>query len=72
MRVGQCLAIAGPFSPAQWKTLRDVRVLRDNAGLIWARRADSLARPCWCSLLIGWAAWAGGASAADFIAGQWA
>ena len=52
--------IEGRFPPAQWKTLRDVRVLRDAAGLAWAQRVESAgaAALLLAGLLIGWSVWA--------------
>lgn len=52
--------VQGRFPPLQWKTLRDVRVLRDAPALAWARRVEAagtaaIALAC---LLIGWALWA--------------
>ena len=58
--LGRASRLQGRFPPAQWKTLRDVRVLRDAAGLTWARRAEAagMSALALAGLLIGWAAWA--------------
>lgn len=52
--------LEGRFPPAQWKTIRDVRVLRDAASLAWARRVEAAgtAALVLAGLLIGWAVWA--------------
>lgn len=57
--LGNASRLQGRFPPAQWKTLRDVRVLRDAAGLAWARRAElaGISSLVFAGLLIGWAAW---------------
>lgn len=52
--------IQGRFPPRAWKTLRDVRVLRDAPALAWARRielAGSVAIMLALALL-AWAVWA--------------
>jgi hypothetical protein len=52
--------IEGRFPPRGWKTLRDVRVLRDAAALAWARRtelAGSVA-VAFAVVLLAWAGWA--------------
>ena len=58
--LGHASRLQGRFPPAQWKTLRDVRVLRDAAGLAWARRAELAGASVlvFAGLLIGWAVWA--------------
>lgn len=52
--------LQGRFPPREWKTLRDVRVLRDAAALAWARRVEAaaLASLGVALLLVLWAAWA--------------
>lgn len=52
--------LEGRFPPTQWKTLRDVRVLRDAAGLAWARRVETAGTVALAlaGLLIGWSFWA--------------
>lgn len=58
--LGHTSRLEGRFPPAQWKTLRDVRVMRDASGLTWARRVEAagLAALILAGLLIGWAVWA--------------
>lgn len=50
--------IEGRFPPREWKTWRDVRVLRDSAALAWARRVEwaSTATLVLAALLVLWAA----------------
>ncbi|GAB3094677.1 hypothetical protein [Lysobacter terrae] len=52
--------VEGRFPPARWRTLRDVRILRDADALHWARRVEiaSTAMLVLAGLLIGWALWA--------------
>lgn len=52
--------LQGRFPPREWKTLRDVRVLRDAAALAWARRVEvgGTAAIVLSAALIVWAAWA--------------
>jgi hypothetical protein len=50
--------IEGRFPPRGWKTLRDVRVLRDAAALAWARRTE-LAGSAAIALALALLAWAG-------------
>jgi hypothetical protein len=50
--------IEGRFPPRGWKTLRDVRVLRDAAALAWARRIE-LAGSAAIALAVALLAWAG-------------
>ncbi|HEV8693248.1 MAG TPA: hypothetical protein VGQ93_03530 [Lysobacter sp.] len=52
--------LQGRFPPAQLKTLRDVRVLRDAAALAWARRVETAgtAALVLAGLFIGWSLWA--------------
>jgi hypothetical protein len=59
-RVALQSRLEGRFPPRGWKTLRDVRVLRDAPALAWARRtamAGSVAIAL-SVFLLGWAAWA--------------
>jgi hypothetical protein len=58
--LGHASRLEGRFPPSKWKTLRDVRVLRDAAGLAWARRVElaGSAALVLAALLIGWSAWA--------------
>lgn len=50
--------IEGRFPPREWKTWRDVRVLRDSAALTWARRVElaATATLVLAVLLVLWAA----------------
>lgn len=59
-QLGYASRLEGRFPPTQWKTFRDVRVLRDAAGLTWARRvaAAGTAVLALAGLLVAWAAWA--------------
>jgi hypothetical protein len=59
-KLGYTSRLEGRFPPVQWKTLRDVRVMRDAVGLIWARRVETAgtAALSLAGLLVGWAAWA--------------
>jgi hypothetical protein len=43
-RLGRAAAAQGRFPPCDWKTYRDVRVLRDAAAEAWARRSERLGR----------------------------
>ena len=54
----QRLGLASP--PQAWKTLRDVRVLRDADALRWAHRTElaGLAAIALAVLLVAWAGWA--------------
>lgn len=59
-RLGQSSRIQGRFPPQELRTLRDVRVLRDQPALRWARRVErfgalSLAL---AGVLASWALWA--------------
>jgi hypothetical protein len=58
-RLGFAARIEGRFPPRDWKTLRDVRVLRDAAALRWARRTERLgsAAMALAALLVLWAGW---------------
>jgi hypothetical protein len=58
-QMGLASRLEGRFPPSRWKTMRDVRVLRDAPGLAWARRTE-LAGTCalaLAGLLIGWSVW---------------
>jgi hypothetical protein len=59
-RMGFASRVEGRFPPKQWKTLRDVRILRDAAGLSWARRVEAAGTAMLAlgGLLIGWSLWA--------------
>jgi hypothetical protein len=48
------------FPPADWKTIRDVRVLRDDSALRWAARTQILGNAVLGlgGLLVLWALWA--------------
>ena len=50
--------VQGRFPPREWKTWRDVRVLRDSAALAWARRVElaATATLVLAALLVLWAA----------------
>jgi hypothetical protein len=48
--------LEGRFPPRQWKTWRDVRVLRDAPALAWARRVE-IASTCSLLLAVGLFAW---------------
>ena len=59
-RLAHASRIEGRFPPREWKTWRDVRVLRDRPALAWTRRVDLAARTSLVLsvLLFAWAAWA--------------
>ena len=59
-RLGFAARIEGRFPPQAWKTLRDVRILRDAAARRWARRTETLglAALVLAAVLVGWAGWA--------------
>lgn len=59
-RLGLASRIEGRFPPKDWKTLRDVRVLRDRDALTWARRTEiaGLAALAIAAVVLAWAAWA--------------
>lgn len=59
-RLGFSARIEGRFPPHDWKTLRDVLVLRDAAALRWARRTEAcgLAAMGLAAALVAWAGWA--------------
>lgn len=52
--------LQGRFPPAEWKTLRDVRVLRDAAARAWTRRVELAGTASFvlAGLLVGWSLWA--------------
>ncbi|GAB3384874.1 hypothetical protein [Lysobacter fragariae] len=58
-QIGLASRLQGRFPPAEWKTLRDVRVLRDAAALAWARKVElaGSAVLALAGLLIVWAIW---------------
>jgi hypothetical protein len=61
-RLGLDSRLQGRFPPSDWKTLRDVRVLRDRQALNWARRTElagtsALALAIVLLLWAGWAFW---------------
>ena len=59
-RLGLASRIEGRFPPQDWKTLRDIRVLRDADALRWARRTElaGLAAIVLAALLLLWSGWA--------------
>jgi hypothetical protein len=59
-RLAAAVRNEGRFPPADWKTLRDVRILRGPAAATWARRVGmaSSAAIAVAGLFLGWAAWA--------------
>jgi hypothetical protein len=59
-RLGYAARLQGRFPPQEWKTLRDVRVLRDRTALDWARRVEllGLSALALAGGLAGWALWA--------------
>jgi hypothetical protein len=59
-RLGLASRIEGRFPPQDWKTLRDIRVLRDADALRWARRTElaGLAAIVLATLLLLWSGWA--------------
>lgn len=59
-QLGYASRLQGRFPPAEWKTVKDVRVLRDAPALAWARRVEAAgtAALALAGLLIGWAIWA--------------
>jgi len=59
-RLGFTARVEGRFPPRGWKTLRDVRVLRDAAAVRWARRTEALGTLAllFALGLLAWAAWA--------------
>ena len=59
-RLGFAARVEGRFPPHDWKTLRDVRVLRDAGALRWARRTETLGvvAMALAAVLVAWAGWA--------------
>lgn len=59
-RLAQAARLQGRFPPAELKTFRDVRILRDAAALGWARRVEAGGRAALAlaGVLIGWSLWA--------------
>ena len=59
-RLGLASRIEGRFPPQDWKTLRDIRVLRDADALRWAHRTElaGLAAIVLAALLLLWSGWA--------------
>ncbi|QNP40648.1 hypothetical protein [Lysobacter solisilvae (ex Woo and Kim 2020)] len=59
-KLGYASRIEGRFPPAEFKTVRDVRILRDSAGLSWARRVELAGSGMLllAGVLVCWAAWA--------------
>ena len=58
-RLGRASRLQGRFPPLEFKTLRDVRVLRDGAALRWARRVENAGTAAFvlATVLAGWALW---------------
>lgn len=59
-RLGLASRLQGRFPPREFKTLRDVRILRDVPALQWARRVEvfGLATFGLAGVLVAWAFWA--------------
>lgn len=59
-RLGLAARTEGRFPPHDWKTLRDVRVLRDAPALRWARRTEQMGTVAMLlgALLVLWSGWA--------------
>ena len=59
-RLARASRLQGRFPPREFKTLRDVRILRDGPALQWTRRVEafSLGTFALAGLLVGWALWA--------------
>ena len=59
-RLGRTSRLQGRFPPREFKTLRDVRVLRDAPALQWARRVEhaGTAALVLAGGLVFWALWA--------------
>lgn len=58
--LGHASRLEGRFPPAKWKTMRDVRVLRDAPGLAWARRVElaGTGALALAAVLVAWSVWA--------------
>jgi hypothetical protein len=56
-KLGLASRIEGRFPPREWKTWRDVRVLRDAPALLWARRVE-LAGDAALALAVVFVVWA--------------
>ena len=59
-RLAYASRLEGRFPPREWKTWRDVRILRDAHALAWARRVE-IAGTCALVLsagLVAWTVWA--------------
>jgi hypothetical protein len=58
-RLGLDSRLQGRFPPRDWKTLRDVRVLRDRHAMAWARRTEIAGSSALAlaALLLMWAFW---------------
>ena len=58
-RLGLDARLQGRFPPREWKTLRDVRVLRDQHALAWARRTGMAGTSALALaiVLLLWSAW---------------
>lgn len=58
-RLGLKARIEGRFPPRDWKTLRDVQVLRDVGALAWARRIELAGNAALglAAVLLAWAGW---------------
>jgi hypothetical protein len=58
-RLGLDSRLQGRFPPRDWKTLRDVRVLRDRHAMAWARRTEIAGSSALALavLLLLWAFW---------------
>lgn len=57
-KLGLASRIEGRFPPREWKTWRDVRVLRDSPALQWARRVElaGIAALALAAAFVFWAA----------------
>lgn len=58
-RLARASRLQGRFPPQEFKTLRDVRVLRDAPALQWARRVEISGSVAFClaGVLASWAVW---------------
>jgi len=63
-RLGRAAAAQGRFPPREWKTYRDVRVLRGGIAAAWARRSAVMGRAAQAA--------AGGCAVAALLALLWA